>query len=108
MELSENFRIQNNSEVNSYITSRGFNLFKTLLPQLKNVVSQKKLNEDEDEWQKTQIDENWVVRVKEIKDQDQDYCQYEIFSEINHPTEPYLDKLQNEAQLFCHPKLMEY
>jgi hypothetical protein len=50
MELSENFRIQNHSEINSYLSSRGFNLFKTLLPHLKNVITHKKVNEDEEEW----------------------------------------------------------
>ena len=107
MEPTETFKVDSTSQVNTYLDSRGFNLFKTLQPHLKKVLTSKTASVDSD-WQKSQIEENWVVRVKEIRDIANDYCQYEIYSEIICPDEEQLQKLQSEAQVFCYPKIMEY
>jgi hypothetical protein len=78
-----------------------------LRPRLDDLLKNTKITHtDGDELKKTQLDENWLVRVKETKNQD--YCQYEIYSEIECPNEEQLEKLQVEAQVFCHPKIEQY
>ena len=92
MELTEEFRLQSKTEVANYLKSRGFTLFSTLRPRLEDLLRNAKIlsassSDEESAWKKTQLDENWVVRVKETRDEANDYCQYEIYSEIDGPTE---------------------
>ncbi len=92
-EPSTAFRLSNPSEVSSYLKLRGYGLFNSLQPQISHVYYSKPVSSDinfeqgGETWKKTQIEDNWTVRVKENRDVTSDYSQYEIYSEIDQPNE---------------------
>ena len=46
-------------------------------------------------WRKTNLDENWVVHTKEVREND--FVEYEVFSVLDCPTDDQLNKLDSEA-----------
>lgn len=46
-------------------------------------------------WRKTNLDENWVVHTKEVREND--FVEYEVFSILDCPTDEQLSKLDYEA-----------
>ena len=43
----------------------------------------------------TNLDENWVVHTKEVREND--FVEYEVFSVLDCPTDEQLSKLDSEA-----------
>ena len=57
-------------------------------------------------WRKTHLDDNWAVHTKEVREID--FVEYEVFSNLDSPTDKQLSKLDSEAQLLCFPELDQH
>ena len=103
MEITEDFRINSKAETKNYLESRGFSLFDTLGHRLHDLLLGKsnlseaiptEVGKDRligdtlhlgANWRKTQVDENWGLHVKEVRNED--FVEYELFSVIDTPSE---------------------
>lgn len=109
--MSEDFRLHQRGDTEAYLQSRGFKLFETLNGNLRALLEKKKPlpganQEIGPTWRKTQLDDNWAVHTKEVREID--FVEYEVFSVLDSPTDKQLRKLDSEAQLLCFPELDQY